>query len=352
MSHLVIVESPAKARTLESYLGGEYRVEASVGHVRDLPRSGLGVDVEAGFEPEYVTIEGKGPILKKLRAAAKEADSVLLATDPDREGEAIAFHIVEALGGGSDGRFQRIAFNEITRSAVLEALEDPGDLDLKRVDAQQARRILDRLVGYKLSPLLWKKISPGLSAGRVQSVAVRLLVERERERRAFRSASYWDLRAHLGSDGRPFKADLTSLDGRPIASGRDFDEATGELKAGRDVVHLDEARANELRDALVEKTFRVRSIEEKKSTRSPYAPFTTATLHQEANRKLNLGARQTMRIAQGLYEDGLITYMRTDSVHLSEDAIGALRARVTERYGAEYLSGKARRFKTKSKSAQ
>ncbi len=353
MKNLVIVESPAKARTLESYLGGAYRVEASVGHVRDLPRSGLGVDVEAGFEPEYVTIDGKEPVLKKLRSAAKKAETILLATDPDREGEAIAYHIAEALGGEeADGRFRRITFNEITKDAVLAALEHPGELDLDRVEAQQARRILDRLVGYKLSPLLWKKINPGLSAGRVQSVAVRLLVERERERRAFRSAAFWDLRAHLASNGRAFDADLIALDGVPIAAGRDFDERTGALKPGREVTHLDADAAAALRDRLASEEFRVRSLEEKRSTRSPYAPFTTASLQQEANRKLNLGARETMRIAQGLYEDGLITYMRTDSVHLSEGAIGAMRRRVETRYGSEYLSKGPRRFQTKAKGAQ
>ena len=355
MKTLVIVESPAKAKTLEAYLGPDYQVEASVGHVRDLPKSGLGVDVEAEFEPEYVLIDGKGPVLKKLRAAAKKAESILLATDPDREGEAIAFHIAEMLGASKDGaggRFRRITFNEITRSAVLEAIGDPVTLDLDRVEAQQARRILDRLVGYKLSPLLWKKIKPKLSAGRVQSVAVRLLVQRERERRAFRSAAFWDLRANLNVDGREFKANLQSVDGVVIASGRDFDESTGALKAGRDVVLLSESDANKLRVALADETFSVHALEQKRSARSPYPPFTTATLQQEANRKLNVGAREAMKIAQGLYQDGLITYMRTDSVMLSADAIQGIRTRVETRYGSEYLSDEPRRFKTKSKSAQ
>jgi DNA topoisomerase-1 len=347
---LVIVESPAKAKTLEAYLGPDYRVEASVGHVRDLPKSGLGVDVEAGFEPEYVMIDGQGPVVQSLRAAAKEAESILLATDPDREGEAIAFHISEMLGAGD--RFRRITFNEITRSAVLKAIGDPVTLDLNRVWAQQARRILDRLVGYKLSPLLWKKINPKLSAGRVQSVAVRLLVQRERERREFCSAAFWDLRANLNVDGREFKANLQSVDGVVIASGRDFDESTGALKAGRDVVLLNESDANELRVALTDETFSVHALEEKRSARSPYPPFTTATLQQEANRKLNVGAREAMKIAQGLYQDGLITYMRTDSVTLSNDAIQGIRARVETRYGSEYLSDEPRRFKTKSKLAQ
>ena len=353
--NLIIVESPAKARTLESYLGAGFSVQASVGHVRDLPRSGLGVDVEKGFEPEYVTIEGKEPVLRKLRAAAAKADSILLATDPDREGEAIAYHIVEALTARKRAlreRFHRITFNEITKSAVLEALERPGEIDLPRIEAQQARRILDRLVGYRVSPLLWKKIRPGLSAGRVQSVAVRLLVERERERRAFRSGAWWRLRAHLAADGGAFTADLAALDGVAIARGRDFDERTGALKSGRKVVLLDRERAEALRARLADATFTVVNLQEKRSKRSPYPPFTTATLQQEANRKLNLGARETMRIAQALYEAGRITYMRTDSVTLSEAAITAIRSRVATRYGEKYLSPAPRRYKTKSRSAQ
>jgi DNA topoisomerase-1 len=329
--HLVVVESPAKARTLGRYLGDGYRVEATVGHVRDLPKSGLGVDVEAGFEPEYVTIDGKGPVLKKLRAAAKESADVLLATDPDREGEAIAFHIAEQLGYDKD---------------------EAGTLDMGLVDAQQARRILDRLVGFKLSPLLWKKIARGLSAGRVQSVAVRLLVERERERRAFRSAEYWDLMARLASDGHEFKAILISVDEDRIASGRDFDETTGKLKADREVRLLGSEEAGALRDRLAAVPFKVRSVEQKTSKRSPYPPFTTSTLQQEANRKLNLGARQTMRTAQTLYEAGHITYMRTDSVQLSNEAVDAIRRTVKERYGDQFLSDKPRRYQTKSKTAQ
>ena len=353
--NLVIVESPAKARTLESYLGAGFSVQASVGHVRDLPKKGLGVDVENGFEPEYVTIEGKEPVLRKLRAAAAKADSILLATDPDREGEAIAYHIVEALTARKKTlreRFRRVTFNEITKGAVLAALEEPGEIDLPRIEAQQARRILDRLVGYRVSPLLWKKIKPGLSAGRVQSVAVRLLVERERERRAFRSGTWWRLRAHLAADGHAFTAELAALDGVAIASGRDFDERTGALKSGRKVVLLDGERAEALRGRLDDATFTVVKLQEKRSKRSPYPPFTTATLQQEANRKLNLGARETMRIAQALYEAGQITYMRTDSVTLSEAAISAIRSRVAARYGKEYLSPAPRRYKTKSRSAQ
>ena len=354
----MVVESPAKARTLERYLGPGYRVEASVGHVKDLPKTPkntkYGVDVEGGFEPEWVIIEGKGPVLEKLRRAAEATEDVLLATDPDREGEAIAFHIAEQLGypERNGNRFRRITFNEITREAVREAIREPGEIDMRRVEAQQARRILDRLVGYMLSPLLWKKISPGLSAGRVQSVAVRLLVERERERRAFHSAEYWDLRAHLRADGRPFDADLASLGGVSMASGSDFDEATGTLREDRDVVVLDREAAEGLRERLSEAEFSVSSVEERRSTRSPYPPFTTSSLQQEANRKLGWSASRTMRTAQSLYEAGIITYMRTDSVHLSGQAIAAARGRVRDRYGEEYLSPKPRRYRTETKAAQ
>ncbi|MFQ5689656.1 MAG: type I DNA topoisomerase [Gemmatimonadota bacterium] len=352
--HLVIVESPAKARTLKRYLGDGYQVEASVGHVRDLPKSGLGVDVENGFEPQYETIAGKAPVLKKLRGAARSAGDILLATDPDREGEAIAFHIAQQLGLEKDDgrRFRRVTFHEITREAVLEAMKRPGEIDRKRVEAQQARRILDRLVGYRLSPLLWKKIKPGLSAGRVQSVAVRLLVERERERRAFHSAAFWDLRAHLEIDGGAFTADLATLAGRPVASSRDFDRATGRLFEGREVVLLDRAAADSLRERLRGRPFVVTSIEERRSIREPYAPFTTSSLQQEANRKLNLTARRTMRIAQGLYERGHITYMRTDSAQLSSQAIAAARGKVEALYGKEYLSARPRQFRTTVKGAQ
>ncbi|MFW6193690.1 MAG: type I DNA topoisomerase [Gemmatimonadota bacterium] len=352
--HLVVVESPAKARTLGGYLGEGYRVEASVGHVLDLPKSGLGVDVEGGFEPEYVTIDGKGEVLEKLRSAADEAADVLLATDPDREGEAIAYHVARELGyeERNGDRFKRITFHEITRDALQEALREPGSIDMKRVEAQQARRILDRLVGYKLSPLLWKKISPGLSAGRVQSVAVRLLVLRERERRAFRVSRYWDLRAHLEAEGRGFEADLARLDGTRLAAGKDFDESTGELKDDADVVLLDEEEAGALGGRLADRPFRVEEIDERRSTRSPYPPFTTSSLQQEANRKLNLSASRTMSVAQSLYEAGHITYMRTDSVNLSGQAIGAARSRVEDKYGDDFLSERPRNYRTESKAAQ
>ncbi|MDP2498188.1 MAG: type I DNA topoisomerase [Candidatus Palauibacterales bacterium] len=351
---LVVVESPAKASTLEKYLGGDYRVEASVGHVRDLPESGLGVDTEHGFEPEYVTIEGKGKVLKKLRDLARSSEHVYLATDPDREGEAIAFHVARELGYPRDDgdRFRRVVFHEITKDAVVDAFRQPGDINMDLVEAQQARRILDRLVGYKLSPLLWKKISRGLSAGRVQSVAVRVLVERERARRAFRRARYWDLQAQLAKSGQGFEADLIRLNGDRLAQGRDFDDDTGELIEGRDVIVLDEEEAGDLREELAEKPFTVASVDERTSTRSPYAPFTTSSLQQEANRKLNMTASQTMSVAQRLYEAGHITYMRTDSVNLSEQAIRGVRSRVDERYGDDYLRSKPRRYRTDSDTAQ
>lgn len=355
MTDLVIVESPAKARTLGRYLDKGFKVEASVGHVRDLPKKGLGVDVEAGFEPEYVTIEGKGSVLRKLRAAAKRADRILLATDPDREGEAIAYHIAHELGAGKQsgaGRFRRVSFNEITPRAVRAAMEHPGEIDTDRVDAQQARRVLDRLVGYKLSPLLWKKIRPGLSAGRVQSVAVRLLVERERARRAFHSAAYWDLKARLAAQRKPFTAGLVRVDGQRTATGRDFDETTGKLKAGRKVLLVDKEIVDSLKKRLTDGKFWVQSVEKKQFRTNPAPPFTTATLQQEANRKLNLGSRETMSLAQRLYERGLITYMRTDSVNLSGDAISQIRSTVNARYGSEYLSPQPRRYRTRSSSAQ
>ena len=352
MSSLVIVESPAKARTLERYLGKDYKVLASVGHVRDLPVSGLGVDKES-FEPEWVTVTGKGPVLKQLRAAAGRVDQVLLATDPDREGEAIAYHVAEELGWRPGaGGFRRIRFNEITKTAVRTALEEQGDLDLNRVWAQQARRILDRLVGYELSPLLWKKIRPGLSAGRVQSAALRLLVERERERAAFKGAGYWSLRAVLTTAGAEFAADLVEVGGRKVAAGRDFDQNTGKLKPRSRKLVLDGEAAETLKERLENQAFRVTGVQHRESRTSPPPPYTTATLQQEANRRLRLPARETMRLAQDLYQAGLITYMRTDSTHLSNEAISAVRKRVTSLYGADHLSARPRVYKTKSAAAQ
>ena len=361
---LVIVESPTKARTIRGFLPKDFRVEASMGHVRDLPNNAseipaaqkgqkwanLGVNTTADFEPLYVVPKDKKKVVKELKAALKEADQLLLATDEDREGESISWHLLQLLAPKVP--VKRMVFHEITKEAIAKALEQPRDLDMELVHAQETRRILDRLVGYTLSPLLWKKVAWGLSAGRVQSVSVRLLVQRERARRAFRSGSYWDLKAKLDKGGGQFEAKLTSLDGQKIATGSDFDETTGALKAGRNVRLLGESDALTLSESVRSSQWRVEAVEEKPTVRKPVPPFTTSTLQQEANRKLRFSARETMRCAQGLYERGFITYMRTDSVHLSEQAIQAARSCVGSRYGDDYLSKTPRQFSTKSRNAQ
>ena len=362
-TRLVVVESPTKAKTIRSFLPAGYRVAASMGHVRDLPESAseipptlkgkewarLGVNVENDFEPVYVIPGGKKKVVSELRALLKDADELVVATDEDREGESIGWHLVEVLKPRCP--VTRIVFHEITPEAIRAALESPRQIDDDLVRAQETRRILDRLVGYTVSPLLWKKIASGLSAGRVQSVAVRLLVQRERERRAFRSAVYWDLKAMLAKGADAFSAVLQTVGGKRVASGRDFDETTGQLKS-RDVVLLREDEARELAGRLRGAAWKVTETEEKPSIRRPYPPFTTSTLQQEANRKLRLSARDAMRIAQRLYEEGFITYMRTDSVHLSDQAIRAARSRIKSLYGENYLSPSPRQFTTTSKGAQ
>ena len=364
MSTLVIVESPTKARTIRNFLPSTYRVEASMGHVRDLPPSAeeipeeykaekwaqLGVNVEANFEPIYVIPKDKQKIVKELKAALKQADELVLATDEDREGESISWHLLQILQPKVP--IKRMVFHEITQEAIREALKNCRTVDEQLVHAQETRRILDRLYGYTLSPLLWKKIARGLSAGRVQSVAVRLLVSRERERRAFRSGGYWDLKALLEHTQSQFESKLITLGGVKIATGSDFDETTGKIASGRNVVLLDEAQAQDLKQRISGKPWTVTNLEEKAVTRKPLPPFTTSTLQQESNRKLRLSARQTMQIAQSLYERGYITYMRTDSVHLSEQAIVAARECVEQKYGKNYLSPKPRQYTTKSKGAQ
>lgn len=325
---LVIVESPAKARTIGRYLGAGYDVAASVGHVRDLPTRELGVDVEHGFEPQYVTIRGKAKVLQELKQKARGADAVILATDPDREGEAIAWHVAEHLGYGKDpDRFRRVEFREITKPAVERALASPGSLDMQKVEAQQARRILDRLVGYQVSPFLWKPIRPGLSAGRVQTVALRLICEREDEIRAFVSQEYWSITAHLEKDEHPFTARLHQVEGKKftLATG---DEATAVV---RDI------------DGL---PFRVSELRTRERRKNPAAPFTTSTLQQEAAKRLGFSAKRTMTTAQRLYEgvelgaqggQGLITYMRTDSTRVSQEAVNAARSWVRREFGEGYL---------------
>ncbi|MEB3211208.1 MAG: type I DNA topoisomerase [Leptolyngbyaceae bacterium] len=364
MSKLVIVESPTKAKTIRNYLPSDYQVEASMGHIRDLPPSAkevpadvkgepwatIGVNYEADFEPLYVIPKDKKKVVKALKDALKDADELVLATDEDREGESISWHLLEVLKPKVPTK--RMVFHEITEEAIQQAIDNCRDIDEQLVHAQETRRILDRLVGYTLSPLLWKKIAFGLSAGRVQSVAVRLLVQRERERRAFRKGSYWDLKATLLKEDSPFEAKLVTLNGTRLATGSDFDESTGQIAAGRNVLLLNEAEARALQQRLQDGQWAVSNLEERSSTRKPSPPFTTSTLQQEANRKLRLSARDTMRVAQSLYENGYITYMRTDSVNLSQQAIAAARSCVETKYGSDYLSPQPRQYSTKSKGAQ
>ncbi len=363
---LVIVESPAKARTISGFLGRGYVVESSIGHIRDLPNNAsevpakykgetwgrLGVNVDDGFTPIYVVPKDKKPQITKLKSLLKGADELYLATDEDREGEAIAWHLFDELKPKVP--VHRMVFHEITPEAIAAAVSNPREIDSDLVAAQEARRILDRLYGYEVSPVLWKKVMSGLSAGRVQSVAVRLVVDRERERMAFRAASYWDLEASFdageGKTPQTFPAKLTGVDGKRVAQGRDF-SSVGELK-GSEVVHLDEATAGALAGALRDQTFAVRSVESKPYRRSPYAPFRTTTLQQEASRKLGYGAARTMQVAQRLYENGFVTYMRTDSSTLSGTAISAARAQVAELYGRDYLPDAPRTYQSKVKNAQ
>jgi DNA topoisomerase I len=361
---LVIVESPAKAKTIGAYLGDGYEVLASVGHVRDLiepknlppelKKGSLGkfsVDVENGFEPYYVVSDAKKKTVTELKRALKDADELYLATDEDREGEAIAWHLLQVLNPKVP--VKRMVFHEITKEAITRATENPRDLDTALVDAQETRRILDRLYGFEVSPVLWRKVGPGLSAGRVQSAATRLVVDRERERLAFRSASYWDLVATVtpGAESDRFDAKLLRVNGKRIAAGRDFDDK-GALKS--EAIALDEHAAQAIAAALRGESavLRVSSLESKPYTRRPAAPFTTSTLQQEAGRKLRFGARQTMSIAQSLYENGYITYMRTDSNALSQQAVSAARSQAAALYGNDTVPEKPRTYASKTKNAQ
>jgi DNA topoisomerase-1 len=357
---LVIVESPAKAKTIAGYLGPEYVVESSIGHIRDLPNNAseipaklkgeawarLGVNVDKDFEPLYVVDSRKKKVVSDLKAKLKNADELLLATDEDREGEAIAWHLREVLDPKVPVR--RMVFHEITKPAIERALGETREIDDRLVDAQETRRILDRLYGYEVSPVLWRKIMQGLSAGRVQSVATRLVVERERERMRFVAADYWDIVATY--DPGSFTARLTSVEGRRVAQGRDFGQ-DGKLR-NADAVQLTETQARELAAGLEGATFEVSSVEQKPYTRRPAAPFMTSTLQQEASRKLRLSSQQTMRVAQRLYENGYITYMRTDSTTLSESALAAARAQARELYGADSVPAQPRQYNRKVKNAQ
>jgi DNA topoisomerase-1 len=373
---LVIVESPTKAKTIRRFLPSGYQVEASMGHVRDLPASAaeipkdvksqpwarLGVNPDENFMPLYIVPSKKKKVVNQLKMALKDASELYIATDEDREGESIGWHLLEVLNPKVP--VKRMVFHEITEDAIRNALEATRDIDHNLVDAQETRRILDRFVGYSISPLLWKKIAPKLSAGRVQSVAVRLLVMREKDRLAFVPASYWDMKAMLaklgeansGENSRAFESVLTKLSGVRLATGKDFAEETGKLKttltAGENVIVLSEDDAKRLAEELKNAAWQVAKVDTRQSKRSPAPPFTTSTLQQEASRKLNMSAKETMRVAQGLYENGYITYMRTDSTNLSQEAISASRQAVTRRYGEDYLSDKPRQFKTKSRNAQ
>jgi DNA topoisomerase I len=356
---LVIVESPAKAKTIAGYLGKDFVVESSIGHIRDLPNRAseipkeqrptygtLGVAIEKDFEPYYVVDAEKKRVVSDLKRKLKDADELLLATDEDREGEAIAWHLLEELKPKVPVR--RMVFHEITRDAIQRALEETREVDKRLVDAQETRRILDRLYGYEVSPVLWKKVMQGLSAGRVQSVAVRLVVERERARRAFVSADYWDIKGIF--DPGSFEAKLTAVDGKRVAQGRDFGD-DGALKSA-DLARLDEAAARELAAELDGATFTLRSADEKPYTRRPAAPFMTSTLQQEASRKLRFTSQTTMRVAQRLYENGYITYMRTDSTTLSESALAAARRQAVELYGPDSIPPQPRQYARKVKNAQ
>ena len=343
---LVVVESPAKAKTISKFLGDDYDVRASVGHVADLPSKGLAVDVDNGFKPTYELTERGKQVVKDLRAALKGASELYLATDEDREGEAISWHLLEQLKPKVP--VKRMVFHEITKAAIDHAVNNPRGIDYGLVDAAETRRILDRLYGYEVSPVLWRRVNRGLSAGRVQSPSIRLIVERERERIAFVSAGYWDIELTTATTPS-FTADLVALDGTRVATGKDFD-ASGTARP--DVVVVMEERARALADGLADADFAVRSVEEKPYRSRPQAPFRTSTLQQEGGRKLRLSSSQVMRVAQGLYERGYITYMRTDSVTLSNEALSAVRAAITSEYGSQFLSPQPKQYDSKVKNAQ
>ncbi|MCC5926800.1 MAG: type I DNA topoisomerase [Bacteroidetes bacterium] len=367
MKSLVIVESPTKAKTIRKFLDKNFTVDSSYGHIRDLPASAkeipakfkkekwanLGINTDDDFEPLYVISAEKKKVVKKLKDLLKDSDELILATDEDREGEGIAWHILEVLKPKVP--VKRMVFHEITKDAINRALENFRDINMNLVDAQETRRVVDRLAGYTISPLLWKKIAPGLSAGRVQSVAVELLVQRERERMRFRSGSYWDLRAKLSPQGEKstFVADLVQLNGKRLATGKDFDESTGKLSKPDAVVLLDQKQAFSLKEQLETNAgWTVTALDSSVQERSPGAPFTTSTLQQEANRKFGFSAKDTMRTAQKLYEEGYITYMRTDSTTLSGQAINAAREAVASMYGENYLYKSVRSYNKKAKGAQ
>ena len=362
---LVIVESPTKAKTIRKFLGKEFIVESCMGHIRDLPQSSkdipekvkkekwaqLGVNVDKHFEPLYCIPKDKIKIIKNLKEKMEDADVVYLATDEDREGESISWHLNEVLKPKVPTK--RMVFHEITKEAIMKSLSETREIDQNLVKAQETRRILDRLVGYTISPLLWKKVAYGLSAGRVQSVAVRMIVEREKERIKFKKSSYFGLSAQLEKSGEKFESKLISVDAKRIATGKDFDGLTGNLISGKDMIILDEKSATQIMNQVKNSVWKISDVEEKPVTRKPYAPFITSTLQQESNRKLGLSSRETMQVAQKLYEQGFITYMRTDSTFLSTEALKAAREAIVSKYGKDYLPVAPRTYENKKvKGAQ
>ena len=361
---LVVVESPTKAKTISKFLGPDYIITSSYGHIRDLPDNAkgipenlkkekwarLGVNVDKDFEPLYIVPTDKKKRITELKSFLKESDTILLATDEDREGESISWHLLEVLKPKIP--VKRLVFHEITKKAIAEALSSPREVDMNLVKAQETRRIVDRLFGYTLSPLLWKKMAPRLSAGRVQSVALRLTVERERERISFRSATYWDLKGTFKKEEISFSADIISYDQKKIATTKDFDSQTGKLTNPENVFLIDEQVAKKLKSELEKEKGKVLSLETKPYTTKPFAPFVTSTLQQDASAKLRFTARHTMQVAQKLYENGFITYMRTDSTNMSEEAINGARKLIVSEFGQEYLSPQIRVYKTKVKNAQ
>lgn len=352
MKNLVIVESPTKARTIGRFLGKDFEIKASMGHIMDLPKSKLGVNLEKDFEPEYELVKDKSKVINELKSEAKKAELVILATDPDREGEAIASHVRDVLAEKDKNlKFKRIVFHEITESAVNDALSSPRDIDTHLVNAQTARRVLDRLVGYKLSPILWQKVRRGLSAGRVQSVALRLIVEREREIEKFKKEKYYTVSALLKGKTGQADFELLEIDGAKIETQKKLSLYDGDYTVSLTSI-TDEKKALEIESDVLKKDFKIAEVVQKEVKRSPYAPFTTSTLQQEAARRLGYSGKRTMSVAQKLYEEGFITYHRTDSVIQSTQAVLSIRGYVEKIYGPKYIPEKPRFYKTKQKLAQ
>ncbi len=358
MKKLVIVESPTKARTIGRFLGSDYEIKASMGHIMDLPKSKLGVDVDHGFLPQYELVSEKRMIISDLKESGKKADSIILATDPDREGEAIASHIKEMLGKGNDKKFKRIVFHEITKEAIEEALKNPRDIDRDLVNAQTARRVLDRLVGYKLSPVLWQKVRRGLSAGRVQSVALRLIVEREREIEKFKKEKYYTVTAvtvnpksQITNNKEETEFELVEINGDRVETQEVLELYDGQYRVTKSSLDSEKKAKDNVAD-LNKKNFKVADVSKKETRRTPYPPFTTSTLQQEASRRLSFSGKRTMTLAQKLYEEGFITYHRTDSVVIAQSATFALRDYVKKEFGDKYIPSQPRFYKTKQKLAQ